>query len=97
MTTTLKQRLERLRDEMQVEAINNAKNMDDLFADGADAFIPMIVELFQAYEDADFILEGSTAIEGQSEEILDRREAALMRFFGAKINLERLLGNYEKS
>jgi len=50
MSNDLRTRLERLRDEMQVEAINNAKNMDDLFADGANAFIPMIVELATALD-----------------------------------------------
>lgn len=41
----------------------------------------MLEKMAGALDDADFVLAGSTAIEGQSDEALDKRENALMRFF----------------
>lgn len=43
-----------------------------------------IAKLQAAVKDASIVLEGSIAYEGQSEEILDQREEALVRFLEAR-------------
>lgn len=44
----------------------------------------------QALKDAEFIFEGSVAIDGQSDEILDKRSRAVERFLKALEEVERL-------
>lgn len=46
----LKALLEKRRDEMATVAVANAKNMDDLFQEGADSLIPIILKLAEALE-----------------------------------------------
>lgn len=46
----------------------------------------------QAMKDAEFVLEGSQAVEGQSDEILGKRERALQRFLEAINKIKARLG-----
>lgn len=62
----------------------------------SNADLAKLLEIVRVYksslEDALFVLEGSIAIEGQSDELLERRDGALMRVFEADTKANAIAG-----